>query len=88
MFTTELGRGPLEFSVITVATALEEKHFDLSIGSRGFRLQVRPTSGVTEAVLRVSNIKGEVSKQITADPKPKFWTIPEVSIMKGSWGCG
>ena len=68
----ELGRGPVEFNIITVATALDEKFLDLEIGARGFRLQDR----VSAAALRVSSIKGEVKKAITADPKPKFWTIP------------
>ena len=69
---TELGRGPLIFSLIEVSTALEEKHFDLSVGDRGFRIRAR---GGT-AVVRLSNIKGEVEKATTASPKPKFWTIP------------
>ena len=62
--------------IITVEAALDEEYFDLDVGDRGFRIQVRPTTGVTSAVLRLSNIKGEVKKAITTDPKPVFWTIP------------
>lgn len=67
----ELGRGPLDFKLIEVKTALDEVILDLPLGSRGFHLQERSRT----AVLRISNIKGEVTKATDADPKPKFWTI-------------
>ena len=74
----ELGRGPVDFLLVEVKTALEEKVIDLPLGARGFRAKDRANT----AVLRVSNIKGEVKKATTADPitgktaKPKFWTVP------------
>lgn len=82
----ELGRGPLLLDLLEVTTALEEKHFDLTWGSRGFRIQVRPITGVTSAVLRISNIKGEVGKSITDSPKPKFWTVPAGTHFEGILG--
>jgi len=82
----ELGRGPIIFHpIITVDTALDEHHIDLGIGSRGFRIQVRPAT-ITSAVLRISNIKGEVSKAISADPKPLFWTVPADEHYEGFLG--
>ena len=78
----ELGRGPLDFRVIEVATALEEKILDLPLGARGFRLQDRAGT----AALRISQIKGEVSKATTADPKPRFWTIPSGEHYDGILG--
>ena len=68
----ELGRGPVDFLLVEVETALEEKLIDLPLGARGFRAKDRANT----AVLRVSNIKGEVEKATTTDPKPKFWTVP------------
>ena len=67
----ELGRGPIEMRLITIETALDEESFDLPRGSRGFLVKDRLGS----AVLRWSNVKGEVAKASTADPKPKFWTV-------------
>ena len=78
----ELGRGPLDFRVINVETALEEKILDLPLAARGFRLQDRAGT----AALRISQIKGEVSKATTADPKPLFWTIPSGEHYDGILG--
>lgn len=72
----ELGTEIEFLDIITVGTALDEEYFDLGVGDRGFRIQVRPTTGVSSAVLRLSNIKGEVKKALSTDPKPLFWTIP------------
>lgn len=72
----DLGRGPLELSLVEVETALDEETIDLPIGARGFMLKDRANT----AVLRYSNIKGEVSKAVTADPKPKFWTIAAATV--------
>ena len=78
----ELGRGPIEFLLVEVETALDEKIIDLPIGARGFRLKDRANA----ATLRYSNIKGEVGKATTEDPKPVFWTIPVGTQFDGLMG--
>ena len=78
----ELGRGPVDFLLVEIETALEEKLIDLPLGARGFRVKDRANT----AVLRYSNIKGEVSKATTADPKPMFWTIPAGTQFDGLMG--
>ena len=69
MALMELGFGPALIDVHTVANVRDEQHIDLAVGDRGFMLQVRSP---TTAVLRVSNIKGEVSKTTGG----KYWTVP------------
>lgn len=86
MALMELGTEVEFLDIITVGTALEEKYFDLSVGDRGFGIQLRPTATISAAVLRLSNIKGEVSKPLTANPKPKFWTIPASTVFEGIMG--
>ena len=63
----ELGRGPIDFKIITITTALDEEVLDLPMASRGFWIKDRADT----AVLRVSNIKGEVSEASDG----KFWTV-------------
>jgi hypothetical protein len=82
----ELGRGPLIFRLLHIETNFQEKHFDLGIGSRGFRVQVRDAINNSEAVLRISNIKGEVSKNSNADPKPLYWTVYPGTHFEGFLG--
>ena len=78
----ELGRGPIELRLITIETALDEEHFDLPRGARGFLLKDREGA----SVLRWSNIKGEVAKASTADPKPKYWTVLTTEPYSGMLG--
>ena len=66
-----LGRGPLLFRLISVETALDEEVLDLPLGARGFIFSDRAGT----AVLRVSNVKGEVAKASNSDPKPVYWSL-------------
>lgn len=78
----ELGRARVEIEIITVENAWDEKVLDLPLAARGFRVRDRDAS----SVLRISNIKGEVAKQVSADPPPKYWTIPAGEQYEGFLG--
>ena len=64
----ELGRGPLEFRAISIATALAEVAVDLPQGSRGFRIRSRQGG----RKIRISTVKGQVS---SSDTDAKYWTL-------------
>ena len=67
---TDLGRGPLEFRAIEIATALTEAVVDLPQGSRGFFIKSRQVGAARK--IRISNVKGAVS---SSDDDAKYWTL-------------
>ena len=69
----EMGRTPLEFRTFTSTADFEEQAFDLPVGARGFRLRVH--SGNNNKEIRLSNIKGEVTKE-----NGVYWSIEGAEI--------
>ena len=69
----ELGRGPVDFQALRIDTALEEKFIDVPLGSRGIIVSYRGKAN--NGRIRLSSIKGEVSKTSTAAETARFLTI-------------
>ena len=68
---SDLGRGPIDFQVFHVATALDEMAIDLPVGTRGIMVKSRQTGNNRH--IRISSIKGEVSK-VSTDNTARYWS--------------
>ena len=71
MAVTDLGRTPLDFRAIHIATALTEVAVDLPVGCRGIMIKSRQTANNRH--VRFSSIKGEVSKP-SSDSTARYWS--------------
>ena len=71
MAVTDLGRTPLDFRAIHIATALTEVAVDLPLGCRGVMIKSRQTGNSRH--VRISSIKGEVSKP-SSDNTARYWS--------------
>ena len=75
---SDLGRGPIDFQVFHVETALTEMAIDLPVGTRGVIVKSRQTGNNRH--IRISSIKGEVSKAASDNTARYFSTDGNANV--------